>query len=358
MSNLELLKKELITQKEVIEDLGGSVLVSNTNPSPSEITEGIKTLKTPDLSGTTATAADVILGKTFYSGDLNEKTGTFDLDKYTYELFLAPTQQANSTEKVYFTNKDGVKTTREYAFKSNYNPIVFTFNSDIEEIAAYTFHDCPNFEFPNFSSLESLIKIGDYAFTFSRCLSQYLASLPPNLQHIGQRAFGDATLEGATIIIPESVTHISSYAFARTSERVHLKEIKLPTVLPEALSSYMLSILSFDCDIRLPETVTEIGAAFNYRGSFNNITVPASYKIFRDNCFGGLASDPVSNYHLETITFEGTTIPTTVGRNIFATQHKTNGFKIYVQDEILEEFKAITNLASYKDYIYPISQKE
>ncbi len=46
MTALETLKQELLAQKAAIEAKGGTVIVKNTYPSPSEITAGIATIPT------------------------------------------------------------------------------------------------------------------------------------------------------------------------------------------------------------------------------------------------------------------------------------------------------------------------
>ena len=76
MENLEVLKLELLSQKTEIENKGGVVNVANNNPSPSEITAGIKTIVMPDFSSANATVEDVIDGKTFYAGNSEIKVGT------------------------------------------------------------------------------------------------------------------------------------------------------------------------------------------------------------------------------------------------------------------------------------------
>ena len=52
MSNIEMLKQELLLQKSIIEQKHGKILVKNNNPSPSEITEGIKCPKDMENGGT------------------------------------------------------------------------------------------------------------------------------------------------------------------------------------------------------------------------------------------------------------------------------------------------------------------
>ena len=78
MSNIEILKNELISQKQAIEEKGGNVIVKNLNPSPSEITEGIKSISSVDLSLADATESDVKKGKTFYAMDTTLKVGTHE----------------------------------------------------------------------------------------------------------------------------------------------------------------------------------------------------------------------------------------------------------------------------------------
>ena len=99
MNSLESLKQELILQKNTIENMGGKVIVEKTNPSPAEITKGLSTLDIPDLSGSNATEADVLAGKTFYSGSDLLRVGTF-VDNtlalealYEYEALVQNTEQ-------------------------------------------------------------------------------------------------------------------------------------------------------------------------------------------------------------------------------------------------------------------------
>ena len=56
--------------------------------------------------------------------------------------------------------------------------------------------------------------------------------------------------------------------------------------------------------------------------------------------------------------FESETIPSTVGGDVFALQNIENGFKIYVPDTVIEEYKAIKNFSKYVNCIYPMSQKD
>lgn len=107
MQNLETLKQELINQKAEIEAKGGEVIVANINPSPKEITEGIKTIIGADLSDATAKTSDVLSGKTFYAGDHTKKMGT--LTKPDTATATARAYDVLSG-KTFFAGNDEIKT--------------------------------------------------------------------------------------------------------------------------------------------------------------------------------------------------------------------------------------------------------
>ena len=357
MNNLDILKKELIAQKKEIEGRGGVVNVANLNPSPSEITAGIKTIESPNLTYSTAQEEDVVVGKTFYSGNNSLKTGKLDLEGIIYNTFLYSSTAATTASDVNFTFRAGETKIREYAFYKCKNPLRLTLNEEMEKIETYAFNNCSDVDIVNFSSCESLKQVADYSFTYVETMHKYLSCLPPNLQIIGNRAFGDVAMDGDSIYVPESVTVLGSFAFARNSVRKALVDLRLPSNYSGAMPSNLLTLLSFDCDITLPENVTELNNSFNYRGSFNNVTIPVQCTRFRDTCFGASSTDPDSNFHMKTITFESET-PLTFGKNVIATQHLNNGLKIYVPDVAVEYYKVVSNFSQYANYIYPMSQKE
>lgn len=356
MSNIELLKQELLTQKSAIEAKGGVVNVANLNPSPSEITEGIKSISTSNVTDGTATEEDVLLGKTFYASSANIKTGTFDKDSYTYDLFLfKPYVQTNSS-KQYFTMKEDMDYLRAYAFIGNHNNVEFNFSPNITDVGEGAFYDCPYFEFPNFTSLTKVTKLTMNCFYHCKYLNKCFEALPASLTSIEARVFADVPDDGYSISIPNNVSYIGSYAFARMTSHKNMKNLYLPSAFSGILNPYMFQFLTFESDLQIPTNCTEIGAGFNYRGSFPNITIPAGCLYLRDACFGGVDTDYINSYNLQTVVFESE-VPPTFGYSVFATQHITNGFKIYVPDVALEEYKAVANLAQYVNNIYPISQK-
>lgn len=134
------------------------------------------------------------------------------------------------------------------------------------------------------------------------------------------------------------------------------KELILPENMTGTLAANVFNLVGFDCDLVTPPGITSIGITFNYRGNFKNITLGENITSIGDRVFGGLASDAVNSYILETVTVESET-PPSCGKTIFAPQHKTNNFKIYVPDNSLEAYKTTTNLKEYASYMHPISEK-
>ena len=166
MNSLEVIKKELLKQKRLLDEKGIAVTVHNVNPSPSEITTALENLSF-DFSQTTATEADVKMGKTFYSQNSELKTGTYDLS-------LLDDQQAK------------VRT-------------LISGNGQIQ------------IEFP-----EGITRIRKYAFCIAKssgdtenAFSAHNLTIPDSITYIGERAFDNAYL-------PSSCTNIISEAFRGT----------------------------------------------------------------------------------------------------------------------------------------------
>ena len=159
MNNLESLKQELLLQKSVIESMGGVVNVANRNPSPSEITRGISSISVPDFSGADATEQDVLLGKKFYAGSNELKTGKFSLD----ELNLAKRHIFEYQEDVIYSERrfaydipTDIPVLRYGMFRDNQNYIDIYFNNAITAINSYAFNNTPNFRYFNFGEIQLL----------------------------------------------------------------------------------------------------------------------------------------------------------------------------------------------------------
>ena len=356
MNNLETLKKELIAQKEQIEKMSGVVRVAGSNPSPSEITAGIKTIPSTDLSMATATEEDVLQGKTFFAGNAIIKTGTANIDPDAINhIFMSNYSTITTSENVYYSCPQGLKTIRSYLFYNNYNPIHFTFNNSLTEIEDYAFTSAKNMVFYNFENLSALKKIG--ASAFANCKGESLSfEFNDVLQRISSNGFYNALFNGATIKLTKKLTYFGTYAFYQEQHR-SLCALNVDECVLTSLASYGFYNVAFVSDFNVPATVTTINDNFNYNGCFSSIHFPTKVTNIKTGSFGGYESDPLSKYYLNSVVFDAET-PPTFGTKVFAIQNVTNGFKIYVPDNAVDAYKAVSNLSWYVDCIYPMSQKE
>lgn len=359
MSSIEQLKQELVTQKEQIEKKGGVVSVANNYPSPSEITEGIKTITGSDFSLATAVESDVKQGKTFYAGSPGVKTGSaiFDGDAI-HHIFMAPEEVQTTEENVYYSFPAGINKIKKYCFYKNFNKINFIFNADIQTIDEYAFYMTKNIYCSNFTSLTGLTRVNNYAFAYSGLGGINLVDYPPNLTTCEGYIFLN-TIENAPHItdikVPSSITSMGVGMY-KHSNRININSLDISETSLTSLGDHMVYNIGFDCDLNIPTHVKEVGDYFNYGGSFNNITIPAGVAL-RGYAFYAPVAQAVSDFHLKTVTFLSASHGT-IGTNLFAQQNITNGFKIYVPDEAVDSYKAISNLSRYADCIYGISEKD
>ncbi len=357
-SSIEMLKQELITQKNVIEQRGGVVTVANTYPSPSEITEGIKTVTGGDLTTATATEEDVMKGKTFFAGNAVLKTGTAEFDTESiHHIFMFPENVATTDERVYYTCTSGITKIRKYCFYKNINPVHFIFDNDLVTIDEYSFYGTSNMSFGNMENLTNLKYIYAYAFSYSAVKDIDFTKLPSSLISIAQHGFSNAYNEGMQDIkLGKSFTTLGNSAFRQDTRR-DLNSLDLTELQLTSLADYLFFKMSFNCDMTFSSKLTEIGNYFNYGGCFRNITIPSNVNVLRPYCFGATNTDSDSLYFLKTVTFKKET-PPTIGANAFAPQNINNNFKIYVPDNSLEAYKAVSNLSPYLSCIHPMSEKE
>ena len=360
MSNaIELLKQELLLQKQAVENKGGRVVVSNINPSPSEITAGINSIQVSDLTEATATEADVLAGKTFYAGNSSLKTGTLEVGANSDDLlrtFLNQEETDNEVQRIVMPN--GIKKLRSYIFNDCQKSLSIQINDDIEEIGDNAFNMASNITIENFQNLQSLKTIGNYAFNETEGGTVNVSQIPDSVEYIGEYAFAKAFTAGDSIKIPENLVEMGKYSFSSIDERVSISQLIIPdNNRITTMGAYAFSYICFNDDFRVPPLVRELQTYFNYRGSFKNVTIPATCTNVMNYAFYGSAADPAEYYYMKSLVFEAET-PPTIGRTIIATHHLSNGLKIYVPDGSVEAYKAVSNLSNFKDYIYPMSQRE
>lgn len=359
-ANLETLKEELIAQKAAIEEKRGTVVVKNTNPSPSEITEGIKSIEiaTVDLSDATATENEVLEGYTFYGGeDLEIKIGTrkpgMSHEDLTRLIFFNTSDEA-SEDPIAYTIPDNVTEIKHYLFCKNPHNLTITLPLDILKINEYAFSKAANIKFTNVNDLTSIKDVGSNAFEYVRAVDyEYLW---PTVETIGGSAFANTVKTGDSIRLPATLTAISSYCFNSALERLRINTIEISTCKVTSFYGYTFGGLLANCDLFLSPYTTQISSYAFYRGCFNNITIPKTCLRLYDDCFGGVTTDALDTCYLKTCTFESET-PPTFGRKVISSNNFVNGCKIYVPDTAVDAYKAVSQLAYCADYIYPMSQK-
>lgn len=352
------MRDELNKQKDLITKAGGVVKVVYNHPRMTEITEGIQSLASVDFSQATATAEDVALGKTFYAGDSALKTGTAsmaDTSKIN-ALFMYNGEEKTIEDEVYFTIPATQKKIRKYVFFENINNIRITFNDGLTEIDEYAFYATRNAKFYGFNELTTLIKVSNYAFTYSLGEGIDVARLPNSLETINSSAFAYVKPLSLDYRFPDNLKALGQTAF-KQSYRAKVNSLDLSNYTLTSLPSYTFQNVGFNCDLILSSTIKSIGNYFNQNGSFNNITIPSTCTSLQNECFGANAVYAADAFRLQTVTFESET-PPSFGNKVFAQQNVLNGFKIYVPDSAVEAYKAITNLQYCVDHIYPVSQKE
>lgn len=357
MGNLVALKQELLKQKSAIEEKGGKVNVANINPSPFEITEGIRNLEAVQLSSANATENDVAVGKTFYSTSGGLKTGTYKYDLDCVRRMVFKSYEGSTQDRKTFEFPSGGTIIRTGLFQTYPYQADVYLNEEVEEVEESAFCDAKYLRVKNLSEMKNLKSVKSYAFKMTD-MEDNMANLPDTIEYVGREGFGGCLKDGMDLKLPKNLISANYGAFGSYyNSAVHAKNFICDVDNLLTFGHGMLTYLCFDCDLVIPPTVNTIDIDCCFGGSFNNVVIHQGVTYVGDRAFGGPELDSLENYHTKTFTFESVT-PPFFGEEVFATQLMENGFKIYVPDNALETYKAVPNLAQYVNYIFPISQKE
>ncbi len=350
MSNLSELKQELISQKSAIESKGGSVKVLNTNPSPAEITAGIKSITIPDLSLATATENDVLIGKTFYALDNTIRTGTLKaVDESESLLFWAGYD--DSTEPYEIVLPSGNTTIRPYFIYNITRPIILTLNEEFEIASKYAFNGT-DVTITNFHDMKNLTTLQDYSF--SNCKGIDLANLPTSITYLNSYCFANVDSTSSKLVISPNVTYYGGYVYGGTSDKVYFTDLDMSALPLSTTPTGLFENSIFDCDLSFPSTVTTVGIQFNFGGSFNHVTLHENINNVKVYAFYAKPTDPVEIFKMKSFTFLREK-PPTLSTQWLALQVLKTGFHIYVPDNSVEAYKSLVEDV-YKDYITPISE--
>lgn len=206
---------------------------------------------------------------------------------------------------------------------------------------------------------KTVTEIGIYAFSSSYIEIVFEESESSSLTTIGDYAFSNSHI--SSISLPNSVTSVGKNLFNGCSS---LANVSLPNSLT-TISDYMFYNCFKLSNIILPESITKIGNNAFANVPLENITFPSNLTSIGSNAFynnskitsirithnvtniGSNAFNKCSN--LVSIWADTLDSVPTLGTNAFDNLHSS--FRIYVSNELVDEFKAATNWSKYADKI-------
>ena len=148
------------------------------------------------------------------------------------------------------------------------------------------------------------------------------------------------------VFVGESVTSIGDSVF---STCYSLTNIVIPSSIA-SIGNYAFITCYSLTNIVIPSSVASIGNyAFQGCYSLTNIVIPSSVTSIGISAFNACRS-------LTTYVFERTAGITTIGgTNTFTNINSST--KIYVPDDLVDDYKIADNWSTYANYIYPLSDK-
>lgn len=354
-TSIEALKTQLKEQKLAIEAKGGTVTVAKNNVSPAEITAGIKTIPTPDLTEATATVDDVVEGKTFYAQNGSLKMGKFVSREEEYSKVFLLLDGGYSQTAHDFYLPSGITTIPAYCFAGSKSKLNIYLNSELTKIDKCAFYLCQNIYIKNFTGTTSVKNVEYGAFQNSKDVV-YFDELPSGLEYLADYAFYGYNSVNRDIIIPNTVREMGAYVFASNRYISHPNVVFPSSLDVSYFPMYAFQNCGFDIPLTIPDYCVELGIGFNYGGSFTGVsTFHSNMQLIYNRAFGAPATDALSRYKVTAFVFEGVTCP--LLKDAIASQYFKDDFKIYVPDEAVEAYKAHESLSDRASYIYPMSQK-
>ncbi len=349
MNNLETLKNELIEQKHTIENMGGRVIVSAINPSPKEITAGIKTISGSDLTDATATEKDVLTGKTFYAGDNSIKTGSLRALPYedTNKLVFDPPDD----EEIHYTLPE-VKALRPYLFYHHPNKLVLTLPNTLEKLGDYSLY-YGDITITNFNSLTNIKHLGKFSLMGVKNLD--LANLPSSITYIDNNVFYNTLSSSNKIVVPSNLTFMGNFNYTCTSYTI-FDSADLSQYNLSRFGDNMFRNCKYNNDAIFPDCVIAINKYFNHSGGFNNVYFPPNLQLMEEYSFSANYNTPDAQFTTSTFVFSGLT-PPQISSTCFHEKHFKLGARIYVPDNALEAYRTADNFKTYANYILPMSEK-
>lgn len=247
MNSYNSIINELITQKQTLDEKGFTVTTANTYPSPSEITSAIKNINL-DLSDSTATEADVVAGKTFYSKTHELKTGTLEASSST-EINDYLTCLISGRGQTEIIIPETVTQIRPYAFA------VYTTGCDKNIFSHENFTIPPHVE-------------AIYEYAFMRCNLTGTLTIPSTVKELYSKPFQYTKI--SKCIIDTQLTSKSTDLFSQCED---LETIELTNNITTLYKKNLGSLKSV-YEVILPASITTIAD-----GTFYSSTSPTMIKF-------------------------------------------------------------------------------
>lgn len=209
-----------------------------------------------NTSDATATAADILVGKTAYTAD-GKTTGTYEpavlIAKTITEngLYLAEEDNADGYSEVETLIAGNLPKVADGTIV-NLSELDLTGASNIRVYAFQQIHSLISCSIPN--SVTS-INMG----AFSNCTNLETITIPTSVTYIGQEAFYRCNLK--TVVIPNNVTYIGGQAFAYCS---NMLAITVLAIAPPTLGSSSTFNNTNNCPIYVPAASVDA-----YKGATN-----------------------------------------------------------------------------------------
>ncbi len=258
MNSLDIIKQELINQKNALEQRGFAVTTAHTNPSPTEITNAINNINV-DFSQADVEPEDVAQGKTYYGRGGTLQTGTFDKDRAEMLSGIALGSITNTGRyEIYIPEDTQYNQVRPYAYYCGTST-----NAD----ALFYKHN--------------LI-------------------IPPHITEIGARCFCGANVTGK-LILPATCTKVGNFAFQSTGiteAEIYVQNLDSATYIFSSCKSLIKVIVG--------ESITKIpNAAFSYCSVLEEIYFPSTLASLANQALTQCES-------LKLVKFTSNTPPTTL----------------------------------------------
>lgn len=355
---IETIKTELVNQKTEITKKGGVVNVHSTNPTPSEITAGIKTIPSLGPYQPTATAVDVVKGKTFYGVDGAYLTGTYQAIVSQEEFDLVFNNYSKSTTSIDYHIPAGTIKLRDYFYVHSTTNTNIYLNDELQEIGDYSFWENENTSIMNFATMQHLNKIGKYCMKNIKGID--LSNLPSCLRTLGPYCFADCWFDPTTTIrVPASVETLGEFCLMGSNvRRSVVANVDLSSCVAEYTKGMLMYHLMPTLDYVTEPNVQVLPMNFMFGGGPRSITISASVHDVGNNIIGNPVNDNEAYNICNEVVFMRETPPSFSGTPLGPNQTRTNTI-VYVPDQSVEAYKAESSLYSYyiNGRIKPIAQR-